>query len=246
MDESDSDTSPGDSGNAVNSGSLYPLEGKYRDAKDKARILSMTQLEQEAILAERAEEAESKKREMLLKNLVDTRDRETEKSKKRKAGAADIEDVGRKSTRTKRGEALDAYTRQREAAREDGRRRASNRTVRRSRTRSDRSRSSQLDADGESDNDYARGTMRRPEPEVPVDLVDIERIRVGRSRLAKYCFFPRFDETMTGCFSRVCIGQDKAGINTYRMTQVKGKVFSSSHATTTLIFQKVSKRANRT
>jgi len=225
MDESDSDTSPGDMGELVDEDNLYPLEGKFRDAKDRASILAMTQLEREEILAEREEEQASKKRDLQLRSLLESKDREAEKSqKKRKAGAAELDDAQRKTTRpkTKRDEALESYTRQREQARDDKHRRQRNPTARRSRSNSSR-RSLSRDADGESDDEFNRPSVREPEPEIPAELADIQRIRISRDNFGRVCFYPTFEETMIGCFARVCVGQEKPGVNVYRITQIKGK-----------------------
>jgi RNA polymerase-associated protein RTF1 len=225
MDESDSDTSPNDVDDVADEDNLYPLEGKFRDAKDRANIMSMTQLDREEILAEREEEQARKKRDLQLRSLLENKDRETEKTqKKRKAGAAELDDTQRKTTRpkTKRDEALESYTRQREQAREDNRRRQRDRNTRRSRSHSSR-RSSQRDAEGESEEEYGRSNVRMPEPEVPAELADIQRIRVSRENFAKVCFYPKFEESMIGCFARVCVGQEKPGINTYRMTRIDCK-----------------------
>lgn len=226
MDESDSDTSPGDFGDTGDHDNLYPLEGKYRDAADRAEIMGMSQLDRESILADRNEEQSERRRLKNLGHLVSVTDRANDKLKnKRKASTADLDDDDRKSARprTKRSDALESYTRQREHVREEKSRRA-NRVSggRRSRSRS-RGDSSDRDADGESDEDYGRGSnVRAPEPEIPAELQDIQRIKVGRSNFAKVCFYPGFDETMIGCFARVAVGQRTPGINNYRLARITG------------------------
>jgi RNA polymerase-associated protein RTF1 len=224
MDESDSDTSPGDVGDAGDDDNLYPLEGKFRDAADRAEIMGMSMLDREQVLANRIEEQAERKRGKNLRSMVGEADRVAEKSKnKRKAGAADLEDDDRKTIRprTKRSDALESYTRQRDQAREEKSRRA-NRVSGGRRSRSRSRDSSERDANGESDEEYGRSKVRAPEPEIPVELPDIQRVKVGRTNFAKVCFFPGFEQTMIGCFARVCIGQEKPGMNTYRLTQIKG------------------------
>lgn len=225
MDESDSDTSPGDVGDVGDGDNLYPLEGKFRDAADRAAIMSMSMLDRERVLADRIEEQADRRKLKNLSSLVGGADRAAEKSKnKRKAGAADLEDNDRKTIRpkTKRSDALESYTRQRDQVREEKSRRANRISGgRRSRSRS-RGHSSERDADGESDEEYSRSNVRAVEPEVPVELSDIQRVKVGRTNFAKVCFFPGFEQTMIGCFARVCVGQSQPGVNTYRLTQIKG------------------------
>lgn len=226
MDESDSDTSPGDVGDTGDHDNLYPLEGKYRDAADRAQIMGMSQLERESILADRNEEQTERRKLKHLGHLVSVTDRANDKLKnKRKASTADFDDDDRKSARprTKRSDALESYTRQREHVREEKSRRANRVSgARRSHSRS-RGDSSERDADGESDEDYgSRSKVRAPEPEIPAELHDIQRIKVGRSNFAKVCFYPGFDETMIGCFSRVAVGQRTPGINNYRLARITG------------------------
>ncbi|KIW07457.1 hypothetical protein, variant [Verruconis gallopava] len=218
MDESDSDASPAEYLDATTNDVPYPLEGKYKNAADKAYVLSLTEVEREQVLAEREEEAAAKRREMQLKNLLDSK--EAEKSRKRKA-AAEMDDERRPSrAKTSREKVLDAYKTQREQAKEGGRRRQLGRSTRRSRSRSV---ASSRDASGSPDIEYPVGAPQK-ETDQPAELADIERIRVGRTRLAKVCFFPKFEETMIGCFVRVCIGQDANRQPEYRMTVIKSIV----------------------
>jgi RNA polymerase-associated protein RTF1 len=227
MDESDSDAPNDDYFNAANDDIPYPLEGKYKSATDKQYVLGLTEVEREQVLAEREEEAAAKRRELQLKSLLDSKDREAEKSRKRKA-AADLDDERRPSrAKTSRDKILDAYKTQREQAKEGGRRRAAVRGSRRSRSRTG---GSSRDASGSPEDRYLTSNAQQKESELPLDLNDIERIRVGRSRLAKVCYFPRFDETMIGCFVRVCIGQDtQSRQNEYRLAVVKGIVTGSPY-----------------
>lgn len=192
----------------------YPLEGKYKNAADKAYVLGLSEVHREQIIAEREEEAAEKRRGIQLKILFDGKDQADKSIKKRKA--ADIEDERRAARAPKRSTALESYTRQREEARDNKGRRGTAHHRRRSHSRSE---SSQPDASGESDVEYA--PIKAKATDAPVELADVERIRVGRTRLAKYCFYPQFEETMIGCFARVCVGQDQPGHNVYRLCQIK-------------------------
>jgi RNA polymerase-associated protein RTF1 len=229
MDESDSDADASAEYyfDTANDDNPYPLEGKYKNAADKEYVLGLTEVEREQVLAEREEEAAAKRRELQLKSLLDSKDREAEKSRKRKA-AVDLDDERRPSrAKTSRDKILDAYKTQREQAKEGGRRRQVVRGSRRSRSRS---RGSSRDASGEPDDEYPTSNSHQRVSDLPIDLNDIERIRVGRSRLAKVCFFPGFDETMIGCFVRVCIGQDaQTRQNEYRMAVIKAIVTGSPY-----------------
>jgi len=57
----------------------------------------------------------------------------------------------------------------------------------------------------------------------PADLRDVERIRLGRSRFAEVCFYPGFEEAITGCYVRINIGPNpENGQDIYRMAVIKG------------------------
>jgi RNA polymerase-associated protein RTF1 len=218
MDESDSDAAPNDYLDLADDDNPYPHEGKYRNSSDKAYVLGLTEVEREQLLADRAEEAQQKRRGQQLKSLLDSS--AADKSKKRKA-AAELEDERRPArAKTTREKALDAYKSTREQAREGRGKKQLGRSSRRSRSRSE---ASSRDASGSPD--IQAGSRSLPkEPDLPVELGDIERVRVGRSRLAQVCFVPKFNDSMIGCFARVCIGQGSDRQNEYRMTTIKGIV----------------------
>ena len=233
MSESESDTSH-DALKDVDDSIMFPLEGKFMSEKDKADIMSMPELKREAILADRAAEAERRKQDMTLRQLREARQKAEAKAadlKKRKAGAADLEESPRKVTRAKvkATENLEAYKRQREQ-RNDQRRR--NEESRKSGVQSPTHVNGSSDAEGDSENEVEWDEPKKappPRDEPQAELRDFERVRVGRTNFAKVCFYPGFDATIKGCFCRVNIGADKAtGQNVYRMTQIEGIYCCSS------------------
>ncbi|KAF2397472.1 hypothetical protein EJ06DRAFT_150577 [Trichodelitschia bisporula] len=211
MDESGSE-SGADMDNSIHEGSKYPLEGKFRDAADKAEIMAMSQLERETLLAERAEEQVKKTRDLALRNLLEAKDREGDKSatKKRKASAAELEDSQRSvRPKNKRDQALESYTRQRENAHNEDRKRSARHPTRRSRSPSSSS---------EREDDRQREPSPKfGDPNIPATYVDARRIFVDRRVLHQYCFYPNFDDATTGCFVRVCTGMDQ-----YKIMKIKG------------------------
>lgn len=223
MDESDSETSPGD---LEEDAPLYPIEGKFRSESDRQEILAMTEIEREEILAERAAEVEKKAQDQQLKRILQQRRREeAQGAKKRKAAAADLEDDARKSSRPKVVKAsgpLEAYKKQREN-------KAAQKARGAGRGRDDRSPSrddgdSDRDADGDSEVEYyEKPVTATPKDDPPADLRDYERVRIGRSNFAKVCFYPNFDSSIKGCYVRVSIGMTReTGEAQYRMAQIKG------------------------
>lgn len=236
MEQSDSES---DAGAYQDDDEKYPIEGKFKSENDKTSILSMPEIKREEILAERAQEIERDRQNRALKQLLKAREAgNKQQDKKRKAGAADLETDQRKTSRqrtkvggSKVGESNTQFDVLKRARAE--------KNDRQKRREEDRER----DKDRRANNDHQSSREPSPESEVewdapsrnkksvtpdhrdtePVTLHDIERVRVGRGRFAMVCFYPGFDEAITGCFVRISIGTDKeTGANLYRMAQIKG------------------------
>ena len=238
MSESNSDASDSPTETSSNP---YPYEKFYVNQKDKDEIMAMPMLQRESILADRAAAVDRHVQDQALRRLLASREREEAKAiakSKRKADAAELGESQRKSSRqrTNRGgqkagevsSAIDAYKRHREEKRlgeEQRRRDAANRPK-------DRDRSphhdaySDVDADGESEVEwdggkYGRRTPTPPEDKSVAELVDVQRARIGRDNFAQVCFYPGFEETITNCYTRICIGPGKiSGVNEYRLCRI--------------------------
>jgi RNA polymerase-associated protein RTF1 len=226
MDESASD-SAGASVMSDNGKALYPLEGKYKNSKDKSQLMALPDLQREEILADRASKIADEKKMTELRQLLENKDREALKGRKRKAPAdARLSDTSpRKLTRprTKKEEALQRLKKKRDANRiADTRRAATSRKEsgrRNSKASSRSTESSQPDADGDSDYNIP---PKKPVDNSPGLMADYQRIRIGRSQFGDICFQHNFQKSIVGCFTRVCNAVDsQTGENIYRMTQIK-------------------------
>lgn len=237
MDESDSDSDTSPANMFDDTENRYPLEGKFKDASDKASIMAMPEINREEILAERAQTLERDRQNRALRLLLNARETDGKKQdKKRKAGAADLEEHHRKTSRQrtkvgggKFGESSTGLENLRRArAEKDDLKRRRERDSERTRDRREIDDYSDADADGESEPDCDEKKAIRSQsvdsPDAkPATSQDVERIRVGRTRFAQVCFYPGFEEAITGCFVRVSVGQDpENGKNIYRMGLIKG------------------------
>ncbi|EAQ84652.1 hypothetical protein CHGG_08666 [Chaetomium globosum CBS 148.51] len=228
MDESDSDSdAPQNRDRSTDDDLQYPVEGLFKSHEERARIMSMREIEREQILAERREENERIRQNRMLRQLKVNQEKD---SKKRKASAADLEDAARKSARarTKAGESSDKMDTLRRAREErSNRKEQRERENDRRRQRSPSYRRSRSPDDHDSDNDWRRDSRqksRTPEPREtpPAELRDVERIRVGRSRFAEVCFYPGVEKALSGCFVRINIGPDPTTRqDVYRMAVIK-------------------------
>lgn len=236
MDESDSDT---DAGDMYEQDELFPLEGKFKDAAEKAEIMAMPEIQREELLADRAQVAERDRQTRALRQLLNAREAGKNKEKKRKAGTANLDgDEKRKTSRqrTKVGggrvgessSGIDSLKRAR-AEKSDRQRRRQEDKDRYGDTHGNGRSYSEDDASGESDVEWDDSRAKHASPSPPpkdaplAELRDVNRVRTGRSQFAKVCFYPGFEEAITGCFARVSVGPSPdTGENIYRMALIKG------------------------
>jgi RNA polymerase-associated protein RTF1 len=225
MEESDSEAENDNDVPARSSDVPYPLEGKYIDAGDKARILAMPQVEREMILGQRAEEQQQAQWQAELAR----RARENEmpgasSNRKRKADSIEPDDAERRSSRQKvkgkTSDKLEAYKREREQRDQQRQRNDDRRNGRRRSSSQDSRRSLDVDADGESEVEYSE--EKAPREEAPAQLNHFEYVRVDRNLFSQTCYTPGFEEAMTGAFARIGTGQDSQGRTLYKMAQIKG------------------------
>lgn len=243
MSESDSGSdSEGSAHGAEDDGPIFAYDKLYHSSKDKEEIMAMPEIQREQILSERAQQVDRHNQDLALRRLLASREREEArqaKKNKRKASAASLEDGNRKSSRQKTtlggrkvgetSDAIQAYKRQREqkGKRDELRRRDPVPKDPKSRSRDDRV--SDDDAEGESEVEWA-DRDRSPSPpkdDPPADLRDLNRARVGRTNFAQVCFYPGFDDAISGCYARVNIGPNRdTGLNEYRLCQIKSMCYS--------------------
>jgi RNA polymerase-associated protein RTF1 len=213
MDESDSDRDddPPENDDKIK----YPLEGKYRDSRDRAYIESLSQLEREEILGQRAEEMSNNNFHAQLARMA--------QSKKRKADSEEPEDSHRtnRSVRPKVSEKLEAYKQIREQRGQQRDRYNDGQGRRRRSSSASRRGGSDVDAEGESEAEY---DDRKPvvREELPASLIHFEAVRVGRGFFSLVCFYPGFEEAMKGTFGRIGVGQDSQRRTMYKMAQITG------------------------
>lgn len=216
MEESDSDRDDEPPARATDV--PYPLEGKYIDESDKRRIMGMSQLDREEILGQRAEEmsranftAELARRAANLQN-----------DRKRKVDSEEPEESRRPKVKARVNDKLEEYKRNREQRGQQRDRDNDRRNNRRRSSSADRDGVSDVDADGESDVEWDDRAPAKVREEVPAAIRDFESVRVGRGFFSEVCFYPGFEDAVTGTFGRVGVGQDSQRRTMYKMAQIKG------------------------
>lgn len=243
--DSDSDTSPAtlyEVDNEIN----YPLEGKFKDETDRAEIMAMPEIKREEILADRAQKIAQDRQNRALRKLIKQRDQRDvhgkTQEKKRKASSAGLEESQRKTSRQRTklgggrvGEAssgIDNLKRARAEKDDRQRRRREDNERMKERRSLGLEEYSDHDAGAESDLEWDENKKkdkngRSPSADFqdaqPATFSDVQHVRIGRGLFAKICFYPGFEEVITGCYVRISIGVDReSGQNIYRMALIKG------------------------
>lgn len=217
MDESDSDRD--DDVPERSADVPYPLEGKYVDEADKRRIMGMSQLEREEILGQRAEETSRAHFQAELNRRA-----AMENSRKRKAESEESDEHknSRPKVQPRKNEKLEAYKRARDERGQQRQRQDDRRNGRGRSSSGDRAGGSDLDADGESDVEWDDRPAEKAREDLPATLRDIDMVRVGRGFFAEVCFYPGFEDSVTGTFVRVGVGADAQRRTLYKMAQITG------------------------
>ncbi|KAB8342945.1 hypothetical protein FH972_022541 [Carpinus fangiana] len=220
MSESESERAP--SADADDESVLFPLEGKFMSESDRVEIMGLPEIRREEILAERAQQMEEQRISMKLRQRAQAQEKEDAKAaerQKRKAAAVDLDESPRKAARprTKASEALDQLKKSRADKAERAR---TGETMSKSKT-------DQLfdNDEEESEVEFDEGQPRTPAATVDesASVKDFARIVVGRSNFTDVCYTPGYENAVSGCFIRVCIGPDaqQSGKLTYRLYQIK-------------------------
>uniref|UniRef100_A0AAX7U6J4 RNA polymerase-associated protein RTF1 homolog n=1 Tax=Astatotilapia calliptera TaxID=8154 RepID=A0AAX7U6J4_ASTCA len=208
------------------------------DAEDRARLEQMTEKEREQELFNRIEKREVLKRRFEIKKKLKTAKKKEKEEKKKKQEEeqekrkqSQVQDTQcsclqvmshNKERRSKRDEKLDKKSQAMEelkAEREKKKNKTAELLAKRqplktseSSVKSDRSsRSSSYDEDEKEET---------PPKSQPVSLPDeLNRIRLSRHKLERWCHMPFFAKTVTGCFVRIGIGNSSSK-PVYRVAEI--------------------------
>ncbi|KAJ0165722.1 RNA polymerase-associated protein RTF1 [Colletotrichum tanaceti] len=245
MDESDSEAEPHRAGHDDDEEDKYPVDGMFRSRAEKEQVMAMREVERESLLAERQAEIERHRQNRMLRQLVSKQENEEKKQKlkKRSADAADLEEASRKNSRPRtegKASAIDTLRRARAEKSDRARRREEDRQKGNRSPHGDyRDQDSDEGGDWEERDRRRHHKSRSPDDEIvaralpPPDIRDFERVRVGKSRFAEYCFNPSFETAMIGCYVRISIGPDpKTGQDEYRMARIQSITVGKPYAMT--------------
>uniref|UniRef100_H2M141 RNA polymerase-associated protein RTF1 homolog n=1 Tax=Oryzias latipes TaxID=8090 RepID=H2M141_ORYLA len=212
------------------------------DAEDRARLEQMTEKEREQELFNRIEKREVLKRRFEIKQKLKTakkkekeekkKKQEEEQEKKKQSQVQDSQVMSHnKERRSKRDEKLDKKSQAMEELRAE-REKKKNKTaellakrepLKTSEVYSDDEEEEEEDDDKssvKSDRSSRSSKEETPPKSQPVSLPEeLNRIRLSRHKLERWCHMPFFAKTVTGCFVRIGIGNSSSK-PVYRVAEI--------------------------
>ncbi|KIJ16405.1 hypothetical protein PAXINDRAFT_168536 [Paxillus involutus ATCC 200175] len=221
MSESEPDNEPESEGEQLNP---YPLEGKYEDEADRERLLGMSEIDRENILAERLEQMQKIQDRRKLQEMI----------KQQKSGSNDAESVAKAAKRQhaargatkEKSKKLDELKARRKAKDEKKRTRTDSPKRDRSSSPMDMETSSGEEEDGqitkyeEEEEKDRKLYSKQPNPnDEPITLEDLATCRLTRDMLARICMYPWFEDYVKGGWVRYLIGQE-GNEPVYRLCEV--------------------------
>ncbi|CAI1980009.1 hypothetical protein SEUBUCD646_0G00410 [Saccharomyces eubayanus] len=219
----------------------FPLEGKYKDESDREHLESLPEMDRETLLFERSQIMQKYQERKLFR----ARGKDMKEQQQRKR-AKDDEDSRKTRTSTRSTHATGHSDIKASKLSQLKKQRA-----RKNRQYSD-SEDEQDDQDEYREDDYKndegseygddeeynpfdrKGLYDKREEEVEwaeeeedeldrdPEISDFNKLRIGRSFVAKFCFYPGFEDIVKGCYGRVNVGTDKrTGKTSYRMVRIE-------------------------
>lgn len=214
----------------------FPLEGKYKDEDDREYLESLPEMERETLLFDRSQMVRKYQERKLFRDRKRQQERSKNENKKTRSSGRTTHTTGHSDLKASK---LSQLKRQREKKNQN---RAYSSEEEEEEEESDYDIYGQDDYkedDAEYEDDYSpakgkRGYAEEDEDEDvqwaedtnrEAELSDFNKLRIGRSFVAKFCFYPGFNELVRGCYGRVNVGVDKrSGETLYRMVKIE-KVF---------------------
>lgn len=193
----------------------YPLEGKYRDDADRAKLLALPEIEREEILFDRSQEMQRfEERRYLAQRAHQRKQQLAQAQGEQRQLRREREVVGVSGTKKNQLQVLKKRRQERERRTQGA-------------MDSDYEGSDEDEDEEKYGSDYSDREVEwdegdQQEEVKPLSASDLNRIRFGKTLLAKYCYYPNFEAAVTGSFVRVNIGYNhQKQQNVYRVCQVR-------------------------
>ncbi|KAK9487334.1 hypothetical protein V1527DRAFT_450509 [Lipomyces starkeyi] len=203
----------------------YPLQGKYKSVEDMNWLESLGEFEREQILFERSQEMQRfNERKYLAQRLKESKRAGKEKAKAVTRSSKRDTPKGALSKRSQ----LSELKKKREEKNFRARQRTEDHDYGGPKLHYDEDAGDEDEMDVEAEDDVVWADTATPR-ELTVD--DVNKIRIGRTLLAKYCHYPEFDKCAVDCFVRINIGYNEyKQKEIYRVCQVKAVIESKTYS----------------
>ncbi|KAK6530747.1 hypothetical protein TWF281_007586 [Arthrobotrys megalospora] len=225
---------------------LYPYDGIYKSATEKAEVEKLNQLQREQFIADRKEEVDRyRENEQMVNRARLQKLAAAKKKKKRAADDDDYDDSLHASAGARRSTRGDSSAKKTADSKKNAsltalRQKRNEKSARKAGADVDRPNKKRRDSisEGEdegSDNDHddkeaewaasqekkPSATARKGSEESTFD--DIKLLMVTRNTITKFWTYPNFETATTDCFVRISIGNHPdSGKLVYRLCQIKG------------------------
>jgi len=200
----------------------YPLEGKFMDEADRHKLMQMAEIEREEILSQRLEEKQRLKDKRMISQMV----------KEQRGGEGDSVSKAAKRHHMMRGATkeksrkLDELKARRRRAKEEKQRTKGSPKRDRSSSPMDMEISDDESEDGqiskyEQEEEKDRKLFKKASSPVdePATMDGLEKCRLTRDKLAKYCMAPWFQDYVQMAWVRYLIGTED-GQPVYRICEI--------------------------
>lgn len=214
----------------------FPLEGKYKDEDDRVYLEGLPEMERETLLFERSQTMQKyQDRKLFRERQRNIREQQRSRSlrdegKTRSSGRA-THATGHSDLKATR---LSQLRKQRE---KKSQRAGRAHDLEEEEEEDDRYEGSEYEEDDEEEDydpysrtshlDTQKDEVEWAEDQLDrdADISDFNKVKIGRSFVAKFCFYPEFNDMIKGYYGRVNVGVDKrSGQAQYRMVKIE-KVF---------------------
>lgn len=197
-----------DAGDADDLINPYPLEGKFKDEADRDKLESMDEMQREQILFDRTQEMER----FNEKKYLQQRMMQQKKMKKLQSLPKATRSSNRTKGSTNKSSKLDKLNELRKQREQKSKKQDRGYDDEDEDDEDDDEEEEEEESDG-YDSDVKWGgvskSKSKPKSNSPATLKEINLATVGRSLLAKFCFYSNFKDIIIDCYSKINLGVDK-------------------------------------
>ena len=214
----------------------FPLEGKYKDESDREHLESLPEMERETLLFERsqimqkyqerklfrARGRDMKEQQQRAKNDEDSRKTRASTRSTHATGHSDIKASKLSQLKKQRARKNRHYSDNEDEDDEEDYREEDYKDDEGSEYGDDEEYNPFDRRDTYDKREEVEWAEEEDEQDREPEISDFNKLRIGRSFVAKFCFYPGFEDAVKGCYGRVNVGTDKrTGKTSYRMVRIE-------------------------